>query len=497
MKDKPRVSRHNGRAGKHGVYNPKHNDRSFDVENADNISKDRTSLNLYWDCTHGLRTHVENSTGQYPTFTQHEHDEYERRYGHYVSEQNKRNIKAGHAKRNRTIDDLLQDARVCPEETIYQIGKEGDCPPPEVLMAIVTEFFATIEERFGEHVHVLDWALHLDETSPHIHARQVFDIVNRYGECEPKQEKALEALGIPLPEPDKKPSRVNNRKITFDKLCRDLLLTICQEHGLVVETEAIYGGKAYREKNDYIIESQREQIAQLEQEKAALVAEQAATQKQLAQARAEAESAITTAQQAAADAEQAASIAREDVLRLELERQEAECRKESAEREANAAHQEATEAFAQADKAKANLLDMEARVDKTKHVLERWTDEKQDVLAEVRKFGTVDELLPLPSRFMTASAYRERVAIPRVKALFAWCKQLVAKLRKDQEENRTLRQQLDKGEAASERLHEKAGKFDKLIEILGLDRVEKYLEEHHMRQHSRTQQSKKKIGIDR
>lgn len=273
MKENPRVSRHNGRAGKHGVYNPKHNDRSFDVENAENISKDRTSMNLYWDCTNGLRKHEENSTGQYPSFTQHEHDEYERRYGYYVAEQNRRNIKAGHAKRNRTIDDLLADARICPEETIYQIGKEGDCPPPEVLTAIVTEFFATIEERFGEHVHVLDWALHLDETSPHIHARQVFDVENRYGEREPKQEKALEALGIPLPEPDKKPSRVNNRKITFDMICRELLLGICQEHGLSVETDAIYGGRESREKNDYIIDAQREKIAELEKRNAELTAD--------------------------------------------------------------------------------------------------------------------------------------------------------------------------------------------------------------------------------
>ncbi len=284
MQEKPRVSRHNGRAGKHGVYNPKHNDRNFDVENADNISKDRTSLNLYWDCVNGLRTHVENSTGHYPTFTQHEHDEYERRYGHYVSEQNKRNIKAGHAKRNRTVDDLLADARICPEETIYQIGKEGDCPPPEVLTAIVTEFFATFEERFGEHVHVLDWALHLDETSPHIHARQVFDVENRYGEREPKQEKALEALGIQLPEPDKKPSRVNNRKITFDKICRELLLSICQEHGLSVETEAIYGGRESREKNDYIIEAQWEKIAELERRNAELTADNKRQSRLLAKA---------------------------------------------------------------------------------------------------------------------------------------------------------------------------------------------------------------------
>ena len=218
---KPRVSRHNGRAGKHGVYNPKHNDRQFDVAHAENINQDRTRLNLYWDWQNGLRNHEENQSGQYPTFNQVERDFYEQRYGDYLAGQTARNVKAGHAGRNRTVDDLLSDARICPEETIYQIGKEGDCPPPEVLLEIIQEFMATIQERFGSHVHVLDWSLHLDETSPHIHARQVFDIENRYGEIEPKQEKALEALGIPLPFPEKKPGRQNNRKITFDSICRE------------------------------------------------------------------------------------------------------------------------------------------------------------------------------------------------------------------------------------------------------------------------------------
>lgn len=141
------------------------------------------------------------------------------------------------------------------------------------MTAIVQEFIDTIEERFGKHVHVLDWALHLDETSPHIHAWQVFDVENRYGEIEPKQEKALQQLDIPLPFPDKKPSKVNNRKVTFDSMCRELLLGICREHGLEVETEAIYGGKASREKNDYIIEAQQEKIAELERRNAELTAD--------------------------------------------------------------------------------------------------------------------------------------------------------------------------------------------------------------------------------
>ena len=244
-------------------------------------------MNLYWDCANGLRTHEENS--RFPTFTQHERNEYEKRYGGFIAGQNARNIKAGHAKRNRTVDDLLADVRICPEETIYQIGKEGDCQPPEVLLEIVQEFMDTIEERFGRHVHVLDWALHLDETSPHIHARQVFDVENRYGEVEPKQEKALEQLGIPLPFPNKKPSKVNNRKVAFDSICRELLLGICREHGLEVETEAIYGGKMNRQKNDYIIAAQQEKIAALEKLHEALTADNAAKTGQIAAKSAELE----------------------------------------------------------------------------------------------------------------------------------------------------------------------------------------------------------------
>ena len=257
------------------------------MKNAENIEASRTIMNLYWDCANGLRTHEENS--RFPTFTQHERNEYEKRYSSFIAGQNARNIKAGHAKRNRTVDDLLADVRICPEETIYQIGKEGDCPPPEVLLEIVQEFMDTIEERFGRHVHVLDWALHLDETSPHIHARQVFDVENRYGEVEPKQEKALEQLGIPLPFPDKKPSKVNNRKVAFDSICRELLLGICRAHGLEVETEAIYGGKMNRQKSDYIIAAQQEKIAALEKLHEALTADNAAKTGQIAAKSAELE----------------------------------------------------------------------------------------------------------------------------------------------------------------------------------------------------------------
>lgn len=50
-----KLTRHNGRAGKNGVYNPKHNDRSFDIANSEHIDEERAKLNLYWDCYNGFR----------------------------------------------------------------------------------------------------------------------------------------------------------------------------------------------------------------------------------------------------------------------------------------------------------------------------------------------------------------------------------------------------------------------------------------------------------
>ena len=108
---------------------------------------------------------------------------------------------------------------------------------------------------------MLDWALHLDESTPHIHERHVFDCENKYGEVAPQQEKALEALGFDLPDPDKPLSRRNNRKITFDAACRKMLFEIAKRHGLELEEEAEYGNRKYLEKQDFILAKQKEQLA--------------------------------------------------------------------------------------------------------------------------------------------------------------------------------------------------------------------------------------------
>ena len=178
-----------------------------------------------------------------------------------MNNQNARNEKNRHPERNRTTNDLLKSKKTCPEESIFQIGTLDNHVSPELLFDVVTEFMIEINEIFGSHVHILDWALHLDESTPHIHERHVFDCENQYGEIAPQQEKALEALGFELPDPEKPPGRKNNRKMTFDSVCRVLLFEIAKKHGLLLEEEPEYGGRAYLEKQDFIIAKQKEQLA--------------------------------------------------------------------------------------------------------------------------------------------------------------------------------------------------------------------------------------------
>ena len=258
-----KLTRHNGRAGAHGTYNPKHNDRSFNLANSEHIDPERAKGNIYWDCFHGFRSALDpqDPDDLATTFSDVERQFYETHYTAFVESQNERNAKIRHTERNRSIPDLLSSRKTCPEETIYQLGTLDEHASTEDLLNIVTEFIEEFKAKFGEHVHVLDWALHLDESTPHIHERHVFDCENRYGEIAPQQEKALEALGFDLPDPGKPLSRRNNRKITFDAACRKMLFEIAKRHGLELEEEAEYGNRKYLEKQDFILAKQKEQLA--------------------------------------------------------------------------------------------------------------------------------------------------------------------------------------------------------------------------------------------
>lgn len=241
-----KATRHNGRSGKHGSYNPKHNDRNFDLNHSEHIDANMAMQNIYWDCYTGKRTAT--SKENYESFDAIELRFYEENYGAFVINQNERNARNRHTERNRMIEGIYQNKKTCPEESIYQLGTMDASVKPETLVKVTEDFLEWFEDSYGQFIHILDWALHVDEATPHIHERHVFDAPNSYGEIAPQQDKALELLGFELPYPNKPKSKANNRKMVFDAVCRNKFLELCEEYGLSVDKTAEYGGRKYLEK---------------------------------------------------------------------------------------------------------------------------------------------------------------------------------------------------------------------------------------------------------
>ena len=217
-------------------------------------------MNVYWDCYQGYSLQNDKDERARFTFTEIEKAYYVEKYSDHVDGQNERNRKARHYDRVKTIDAILENNKTCPEETLLQLGNMDGAVSADVLAQVSAEYFEEFNRRYGSHVHILDWALHLDEATPHIHERHVFDAVNQYGELCPQQDKALEELGFELPKPNEKKGTYNNRKMVFDEECRKLFISICQNHGLTIDVEPVYGGASYLEKQDFIIMNQKKRI---------------------------------------------------------------------------------------------------------------------------------------------------------------------------------------------------------------------------------------------
>ena len=52
-------------------------------------------------------------------------------------------------------------------------------------------------------------------------------------------------VALVVTNPDKPKGKHNNRKQSFDAICRELLFEICKKHGLHLDREPEYGGRAY------------------------------------------------------------------------------------------------------------------------------------------------------------------------------------------------------------------------------------------------------------
>ena len=220
-----RATIHNGRTGKDGAYNTKHNDRQFDIRNAEHIDPERVKNNRYWNWTGNPKMSFEDAEAAF----------YEQHIKHHLDAQNARYRAQRHAERAKTMDEYRKSPQTCPEEVILQIGKMGDTIPADMMARIIQEQINWEQQQFPG-VKVLDVALHMDEQgAPHIHERRAWVYTDKDGNLAISQNNSLEQMGVELPNPNKPRSRFNNRKMTFSRMCREHLLQICREHGLEIE----------------------------------------------------------------------------------------------------------------------------------------------------------------------------------------------------------------------------------------------------------------------
>lgn len=220
-----RATIHNGRTGKDGAYNTKHNDRQFDISRAEHIDPERVKDNRYWNWTSNPET----------TFEAAEQAFYEKHIQKHLDAQNARYRAQRHAERVKSMDEYRRSPQTCPEEVILQIGKRGDTIPADMMARIIQEQINWEQKTFPG-VRVLNVALHMDEQgAPHIHERRAWVYTDKDGNFAISQNRSLEQMGVELPNPNKPRSRFNNRKMTFSRMCREHLLQICREHGLEIE----------------------------------------------------------------------------------------------------------------------------------------------------------------------------------------------------------------------------------------------------------------------
>lgn len=235
-----RATIHNGRTSHLGAFTPKHNDRNFNIKNAEHIDPERVKNNRYW-----------NWTGKEITFEDAERAFYEKHIRRHLDAQNARYRAQRHAERAKTMDEYRKSPQTCPEEVILQIGKLGDTIPADMMARIIQEQINWEQQTFPG-VRVLDVALHMDEQgAPHIHERRAWVYTDKDGNFAISQNKALEQMGVELPNPNKPRSRFNNRKMSFSRMCREHLLQICREHGLEIEEIPQEKSRSGRTLEDY------------------------------------------------------------------------------------------------------------------------------------------------------------------------------------------------------------------------------------------------------
>lgn len=274
------ASSHNGRFG-----TAKHVGRYFPLEKAKHIDVKRTGRNMYWCWDMGawlgkLPGRTREETARLYAGTERRY--YDKQFRKALDQQNERHVVSRHLERIKTMDDWVNGKNTRCEESIYQIGDMDDDIDSTSFVDALTELVGWLEDwskKHGEPFAILDFGIHLDETSYHAQVRRVWQYRDEHGVWHIGQNKALEVAGVELPEPDKKIGPKNNRKITFDRMVRAKWIEICEEHGYEIQRTPGDNGAHLPKEQAIALRKRKKELAakekELEERQAAMDARQA------------------------------------------------------------------------------------------------------------------------------------------------------------------------------------------------------------------------------
>lgn len=167
---------------------------------------------------------------------------YEQLYGEWLKNRNDKLIKDGHPERCMTIADLVgkpneekRKGRYEVNETILQLGKNGDNIPIETLCDCVNQFVGMTKQMYGSNMEWLDIAVHFENSSVgHAHLRRTWFSFDEEGRAYPAKKQALKDLGFDVRADD---DRRHNATVRQTEAERALWYQICKEHGIDLEEE--------------------------------------------------------------------------------------------------------------------------------------------------------------------------------------------------------------------------------------------------------------------
>lgn len=258
----------NGRTNSSGrVFNANHNTKEETRKQQDHIDHDLTEQNKIWvrdmndlDGHKMIPYHGSLDAKEY------EEKFYQERYGAAREKKNQRYEASRHREKIKTIHDIYTAPRTAPMESLLQIGRNTDQIDSDSLEKVTMEYADWLREKYGSNLDILDIALHVDEATPHIHARFVLYTRDKDGNRDVNQSGAFRDLKIERPDREHDTSRYNHPLITFSEQNRQQFYDICERHGYTIDRVVENPSKKHLELLEYKAKKEKEKLQQIELE---------------------------------------------------------------------------------------------------------------------------------------------------------------------------------------------------------------------------------------